>query len=75
MVANGPRQAHKEGRGGRSAPGDGGPLEAAAFIAETAIELTEMAHRHRLGTLAYLLDMVRMEAEEYARTSRANPPY
>jgi hypothetical protein len=75
MAANNPRQARPGGRGAQNAPGDGGPLEAAAFIAETVIELTELAHRHRLGTLAYLLDMARMEAEEYVRASRASPSH
>ncbi len=45
-------------------PGDGGPDEAAAFIAETAAELAALAGRHHLDVLLYLLKMTRLEAEE-----------
>jgi hypothetical protein len=48
-------------------PGDGGPDEAAAFIAETAAALALLARRHRLGMLVHLLDMAQMEAEERVR--------
>ena len=68
MAANTPRQARPGRQGAQDAPGDGGPLEAAAFIAEMATELAGVAHRHQLGMLAYLLDMVCMEAEEMVRT-------
>ena len=48
-------------------PGDGGPDEAAAFIAETAADLARVARRHNLGMLIPLLEMVQMEAEERLR--------
>jgi hypothetical protein len=48
-------------------PGDGGPDEATAFIAETVAELARIARRHRLDLLGYLLELVRMEAEERVR--------
>lgn len=38
-------------------PGDGGPDEAAMFIAETVAALTGLARRHRLVMLARLLEM------------------
>jgi hypothetical protein len=47
--------------------GDGGPLEAASFIAETVQELAAVARRHRLDTLGYLLDMAQLEADELVR--------
>jgi hypothetical protein len=47
--------------------GDGGPDEAAAFIAETTAELARLARRHELGMLILLLGMVQMEAEERVR--------
>ena len=49
---------------------DGGPEEAAAFIAETLLNLTVICHRHRFETLGYLLDMARMEADGLRRTHR-----
>jgi hypothetical protein len=47
--------------------GDGGPDEAAAFIAETVAELARVARHHRLRMLVVLLEMAQMEAEEYVR--------
>ena len=59
------------GRGGGSPsdelPGDGGPDEAAVFIAETVAALAGLARRHRLGMLVRLLEMTQMEAEERVR--------
>ena len=46
---------------------DGGPDEAAAFIAETVAELARLARRHRLGMLVPLLEMAQMEAEDRVR--------
>ena len=46
---------------------DGGPDEAAAFIAETVADLARVARRHRLGMLVRLLEMAQMEAEERVR--------
>jgi len=48
-------------------PGDGGPDEASAFIAETAAALARLARRHRLGMLVRLLEMAQMEAEDRVR--------
>jgi hypothetical protein len=65
------RTRTSSGRGGGSRtddpPGDGGPDEAAAFIAETAADLARVARRHNLGMLIPLLEMVQMEAEERLR--------
>jgi hypothetical protein len=47
--------------------GEGGPEEAAAFIAETTAQL---AHRHGLEMLSHLLRMAELEAEEYVRGKR-----
>ena len=59
------------GRGGTSPeddpPGDGGPDEAASFIAETVAELARLARRHKLGVLVDLLEMAQLEAEERVR--------
>jgi hypothetical protein len=48
-------------------PGEGGPDEATAFIAETVAELARIARRHRLDLLGYLLELAQMEAEERVR--------
>ena len=48
-------------------PGDGGPDEAASFIADTVAELALLARRHRLGMLVHLLEMAQLEAEERVR--------
>ena len=67
----GPEDAQILGQGGelakRQPPGDGGPEEAAMFIAETVAALAGLARRHRLGMLVRLLEMTRMEAEEHVR--------
>jgi hypothetical protein len=49
------------------ANGEGGPDEAAAFIAETVAELVKLARRHKLGVLDHLLSMAQLEAEERVR--------
>jgi hypothetical protein len=41
----------------------GEPSAAAAYIAHLSGELALIARRHGLGTLAYLLDMAKLEAE------------
>ena len=65
------RTRASSGKGARSQtdepPGDGGPDEAAAFIAETAAALARLARRHKLGLLVRLLAMAQMEAEERVR--------
>jgi hypothetical protein len=48
-------------------PGEGGPDEAASFIAETAANLARLALRHRLVHLRYLLALAQLEAEEHIR--------
>lgn len=49
---------------GAEPPRDGGPGEAAHYLRSAITELSRIAHRHRLETLAYLLDMAQMEAGE-----------
>lgn len=48
-------------------PGDGGPDEAAHYLAGVIAELSQMAHLHRHEMLAYLLDMALLEAAEIVR--------
>jgi hypothetical protein len=48
-------------------PGEGGPDEAAGFIAETLGNLARLARRHRLDHLRYLLAVAQLEAEEHLR--------
>ena len=48
-------------------PGDGGPHEAAHYIAGAVADLAAMARRHDLGMLGYLLDMAQLEAEQQVR--------
>jgi hypothetical protein len=50
-----------------SAPGDGGPGEAALFISEALADLAILARRHGHQTLGFLLDMAQMEADEIAQ--------
>lgn len=40
------------------------PEEVAAYVATLARELKALVERHDLSALAYLLDLVRLEAEE-----------
>lgn len=67
----GPRRRASSGKVGDAVndepPGDGGPDEAAIFIAETVAALAGLARRHRLVMLARLLEMTQMEAEERIR--------
>ena len=49
--------------------GDGGPDEAARFIAGAVSELALMARVHRLDMLAHVLDMAQMEAEDLIRVN------
>jgi hypothetical protein len=55
-------------------PGQGGgamsAAEAARYIESFALELSSLARRSRLDFLAYLLDMVRIEAERCAAQDR-----
>lgn len=65
------RKRGTSGRAGSSQngepPGDGGPDEAALFIAETVAALAVLARRHDLSMLIRLLEMAQMEAEEFVR--------
>jgi hypothetical protein len=55
-------------RSGIDEPGEeGGPDEAAGFIAETVTDLVRLARRHRLDLLGHLLRMAQLEAEEHLR--------
>jgi hypothetical protein len=45
-------------------PGDGGPDEALAYIAENVADLARLARRHNLEMLVRLLEMAQMEAHE-----------
>ena len=53
---------------------DGGPGEAAEFIAEQLIDLTRVARRHRLDMLGFLLDMSVMEAKKIVRLRGKRAP-
>jgi hypothetical protein len=69
--SDGKRAAGKDRPSGDHEPhGEGGPDEAAAFIAETTAELVQLAHRHGLEMLSHLLRMAELEAEEYVRGKR-----
>jgi hypothetical protein len=63
------RAAPGKGRRGRDDEprGEGGPDEAAAFIAENAADLVRLARSHGLEMLGHLLRMAELEAEEYLR--------
>jgi hypothetical protein len=71
------RKRASSGRGGRARAGghtreddphgEGGPDEAASFIAETAGDLVRLARSHGLEMLSHLLRMAELEAEEYLR--------
>jgi hypothetical protein len=70
MAASPPRNKRK--RAAKSAR-DGGPKEAAGFIAQQLAGLAGVAHRHGLKTLGLLLDMSLMEAKEKARRRGKRP--
>jgi hypothetical protein len=73
----GPRKRSPSGKAGTSQngePGDGSPDEAALFIAETVAALAALARRHDLGMLVRLLEMVRLEAEEFIRLRGRRKP-
>jgi len=58
--------ALSSGSGG-SGQRDGGPVEAAGYLAEAIGELIQIVQAHRLDMLCYLLDMARLEAREVVR--------
>jgi hypothetical protein len=47
-----------------SEEGKARPEEIAAYIAVMTTEMVRMARKHNLGTLAYLLEVARMEAAD-----------
>jgi hypothetical protein len=53
---------------------DGGPVEAASYIAEVAGELAQLATRHRLDMLRYVLDMAVLEAGDFVRLRNEQNP-
>jgi hypothetical protein len=63
------RRSPGKGRGARDDEprGEGGPDEAAAFIAENAADLVWLARSQGLEMLGHLLRMAQLEAEEYLR--------
>ena len=64
MAASDSRSDFLQTRNGAT---DGGPVEAASFIFGTLTELSQLARRHRLDMLGYLLDMALLEADETVR--------
>ncbi len=54
--------------------GEGGPAEAAAFIAESAAHLAVLARLHQLDLLGFVLAMVQLEAEEQAQLLGTRKP-
>jgi hypothetical protein len=51
--------------------GDGGPDEAARYLAAAVADLGLIARRHGLDTLGFLLEMAQMEAEDIVRLRAA----
>jgi len=62
-----PSSGNKGGSPTDDPPGEGGPDEAAIFIAETLADLARIARRHQLDMLVSLLEMAQMEADERVR--------
>lgn len=56
-------------RSGNDRSADGGPEEAAHYLAGAVAELAQIARRHQLDMLGYLLDMAHLEAEDLVRRS------
>lgn len=57
----------KPSENGMLEPPGGSRTVAAAYIAALSVDLAIIARRHNLDTLAYLLDMARLEAEGTAQ--------
>jgi hypothetical protein len=68
------RRSGEAGTSQNGEPGDGSPDEAAIFIAETAAALAALARRHDLNMLIRLLEMTRLEAEEFIRLRGRRKP-
>ncbi|NVN86650.1 MAG: hypothetical protein HXX15_11240 [Rhodopseudomonas sp.] len=54
---------------------NGGPGEAASYLAEAIADLAHLARIHRLDMLCYLLEMALLEAQEMVRLrgARSSP--
>jgi hypothetical protein len=48
------------------------PAASALYIASLAEELARVARTHGFETLAYLLDLARLEADQISKSSRSN---
>ena len=57
------RMVHQAG----SQPENGDRAAAANYVASLSADLGEIARRHGLDTLGYILDMARLEAENASR--------
>lgn len=61
-------KTRRAGTAGPPAPFSGASRpETAAYVAALSEDLARLARRGGMPTLAYLLDMARLEAEEFAR--------
>jgi hypothetical protein len=56
-------------RAGGGAPPPKSPTAAAIYIGTLAEELSQIAERHGLDSLRYILDMARLEADQIAKGS------
>jgi hypothetical protein len=59
---------HMQRRAGGS-PQPESPTAAALYIGRLAEELAQMARRHGLESLSYILEMARLEADQVAKSS------
>jgi hypothetical protein len=67
-----PRDGGPDGDGTKHEPArTGNEFEAADYIGSVADNLPLIARRHGMDTLVYLLDMVKMEADEEKRLWRS----
>lgn len=57
----------------QATPGPTGRVATAAYVSAMTAEMAALARRDRLDMLAYLLDMVRMEAEAIAQSDETAP--
>ena len=56
-------------RAGGRAPPPESPTAAAVYIGTMAEELSQIAQRHGLDSLRYILDMARLEADQIAKSA------
>jgi hypothetical protein len=56
-------------RTGGEAPPPESPTAAAIYIGTLAEELSQIAQRHGLDSLRYILDMARLEADQIAKSA------